>query len=61
MTAQFSVYVYSEYIFNPILSCFLFKIRNSYIKLFSVNKAYLKLLVHVSVVTMKQESDGRLA
>lgn len=44
-----------EYIFNTALDSFPFKIKNSPIKSNSVNEAYLKLAVFVSVVTMKQE------
>lgn len=57
MTIQLSVYVCYEYVFIPILN-FPFKIKNSHIKLCSVAKAYLKPLVYVSVVTMKQSGEG---
>ena len=58
MTIQLSVYVCYEYVFIPILDSFPFKIKNSHIKLCSVAKAYLKPLVYVSVVTMKQSRGG---
>lgn len=60
MTIQLSVYEPCDYIFNPMLNSFPFKIKNSYIKLYSEHKVYLKVLVFVSVVIMEQ-SGGRVA
>lgn len=55
---QFSVYVWCQYIFNTVLDSFPFTVKNSHIKLNSVSEAYLKIIVFVSVVTMKQEIGG---
>lgn len=43
------------YIFNIVLDFFHFMIKNSHIKPNSVNETYLKLLVFVIVVTVKQK------
>lgn len=59
MIIQPSVYEPYEYILTQ-LNFFPFKLKKSHIKLYSLNKAYLKPLLYVFVVIMEQ-SGGRLA
>lgn len=45
--------VYMYIFINTVLDSFPFTIKNNHIKPNSVNKAYLKILLFVSVLTMK--------